>query len=105
MLQASNTARIPCGFFFFANGSSCHEGSEHNCSAGACDEVVLATLNHNGVTYCAEYEGSEGMPLVFLPDDSSRENLLHDRDPEAAALECLLFYIHTLEDEARRGAG
>lgn len=62
-------------------------------------------VTRNGVTYSADYEAFGETLLVFLPDDSSRENLLHGRDPEAAALECLLFYIHTLEDEAKRGAG
>lgn len=67
--------------------------------------MLKCSITRNGVTYSADYEAVDGKLLVFLPDDCSRLNPLHGRDPEAAALECLLFYIHTLEDEAKRGAG
>ncbi len=64
--------------------------------------MLKCTITRNGVTYSADYEAFGETLLVFLPDDSSRENPLLGRDPEEAALEHLMFYAHTLEDEAKR---
>lgn len=64
--------------------------------------MLKCTITRKGVTYSADYEAFGETLLVFLPDDSSRVNPLLGRDPEEAALEHLMFYVDTLEDEAKR---
>ncbi|ATH16517.1 hypothetical protein CHL79_27040 [Delftia acidovorans] len=59
-------------------------------------------FTHNGFEFSADYEACGDVLVVFLPDDSSRESPLRGRDPHAVALEHLMFYAHTLEDEAKR---
>ncbi len=93
-------ACLPARAGFVVSGPWCHVAAPVTMP-----RMLKCSITRNGVTYSADYEAFGETLLVFLPDDSSRENLLHGRDPEAAALECLLFYIHTLEDEAKRGAG
>jgi len=63
--------------------------------------MLKCSITRNGVTYSADYEACGDVLLVFLPDDSSRESPLRGRDPHVVALEHLMFYVHTLEDEAK----
>lgn len=87
--------RAPRGLV--VSGRWCHELAPVTMPA-----MLKCTITRNGVTYSADYEAFGETLLVFLPDDSSRENPLLGRDPEEAALEHLMFYVHTLEDEAKR---
>ena len=59
-------------------------------------------FTHNRGELSADNQAGGDVLLVFLPDDSSRESKLGGRDPHAVALEHLMFYAHTLEDEAKR---
>lgn len=80
-----------------ASGRWCHE-----LAPVTMHRMHECVFTHNGFEFSADYEACGDVLVVFLPDDSSRESPLRGRDPHAVALEHLMFYAHTLEDEAKR---